>query len=432
MVRTLQLLLLLLPSLLFSQVQVITEDGSKPAIKLEAFVETEPPLYPGERARLVYRISFKGNIQLTKEILPLLDPKEMELIGQREIHSSVEGNWSIQEISQEVRALTPGIINFEASIIEGIGTLVGEPPIELVAKLPPFTLAVKPFPIIQQPLSFNGAIGKFSMETSMTSPQKINLGDKVVLSIRISGKEGIETVNLPEISCQPGFSGFFQVNDLPSAVETTANSKLFFLELTPLNTHVNAIPPLQFSYFNQETKAYVTLVSPSFPIEIQPMKVTNVPIQTNKNLEHWTPQLTVDKLREVPQLSNDIPNQPSISLKWLFTLMLACGTVLVIFQDHLQKYILRKKLKHAKSNHLFSEVEKSRNDPHRFFSLLENAFMMKLQEEGYPFSNPEEIPNHTPFQELHNFFFSIHKKRFSGEEVQPEEVFKEAKRLFYN
>src|SRR5262249_46630630 len=97
----------------------------------------------------------------------------------------------------------------------------------------------------------------------------LNVGDKVVLSIEIGGKGQLATVPLPELCCQPGFSGVFKLSDLPPKEQSKGpTTKQFVAELRLLSQSIKEIPPVEFAFFDPENKSYNTLHSKPIPIEI--------------------------------------------------------------------------------------------------------------------------------------------------------------------
>ena len=245
------------------------------SLTLVGSYEASPTIYPGEQIRMVYKYTYNTNIELTEEKLPLLDAPGFTKIGSREIKDSNEGDTSIREISQLVTAPKAGQFDFPVSLVEGnvyrvddYGVKQYQQP-KISAESPPVSITVTPFPSQGRPTSFNGAVGTFSSITAtLNSPKEVTLGDKITLGIDITGTGSMETVPLPELCCQPGFSGFFQQSDLPPVEKVSGKSKHFDVELRPLALGIPAIPSIEFSYFDPATKTYNALHSEPLPIAI--------------------------------------------------------------------------------------------------------------------------------------------------------------------
>ena len=120
------------------------------------------------------------------------------------------------------------------------------------------------------PNSFNGAIGRFTM--SMTAgPTNVAAGDPITVKVQISGRGSLDTLTLPE---QPAWHEFKTYP--PSAkVETTdqlgiQGTKTFEQVVTPQNADIKALPPISFSFFDPDAKAYRTLTQPAIPLVVRP------------------------------------------------------------------------------------------------------------------------------------------------------------------
>lgn len=248
-------------------------------LKLEAFVEGSNELYPGQTTKLVYRYVYQGNIALSKETLPMLEAKGLRKIGRNEIKNSMEGNTSIFEISQKVQALEPGEYSWGPSTIEGliyIEDALGNKQFtttQLSSEAPPVTLVVKAFPEKGKPASFNGAFGHFTFKATLLSPAKVSVGDPLNFDVAISGKtSNWESVNLPDLCCQPGFAGFFKMSDLPSIGKLEGETKHFYVLMHPLSAVIKNIPSIEFSYFDSSMGQYQVLYSQPIGLSVSPIQ----------------------------------------------------------------------------------------------------------------------------------------------------------------
>ena len=248
-----------------------SHSSSPGQLRLEAAVEAPTPWYPGQYGRLIYRIYYLGDIALSVEQLPLLDAQGFLKIGEKEIKDYAELGMDVQEISQRVQAIQTGSFAFPASIIEGslqsAGTNTSK--VSLKSQTAPLNLMIAPFPLSGQPYAFKGAVGEFTWKVNMLSPPNLRLGDKITLSIAISGEGIFNTVSLPDIQCQPGFGGFFRLSDLPSAGEMREGSKYFTVEMRPIFPLIAQLPSIEFAFFNPAQAKYYVLRSSPFPLQIQ-------------------------------------------------------------------------------------------------------------------------------------------------------------------
>src|SRR6185437_9539065 len=120
------------------------------------------------------------------------------------------------------------------------------------------------------PADFNGAIGRFTM--AMTAgPTNITAGDPITVKVQISGRGSLDTLTLPE---QPAWHDF-KIYPPTTKVETTdqlglQGTKTFEQIVTPESAEIKALPPITFSYFDPEVKAYRTLSQPAVPLLVRP------------------------------------------------------------------------------------------------------------------------------------------------------------------
>src|SRR6185436_7849758 len=85
----------------------------------------------------------------------------------------------------------------------------GGPMIEQTLSLSskPVTITVKPLPVEKQPVSFDGAVGNFSISASL-SKDTIHAGEMANLTVKIKGKGNLPMINAPDIKWPKGMEGF--------------------------------------------------------------------------------------------------------------------------------------------------------------------------------------------------------------------------------
>ncbi len=233
------------------------------------------PLYPGQNLVAIYSFVFNNSLDMTEEILPALTPSQgFTLVGAQQSRDYVQNASNVHEISQELQAAIPGIYEFPESKITGYvymmspfgGRFFLKPP--LTAVTPPITITISPFPDQGKPSSFTGAIGPFtSFNAILLSPSNSHVGDKIVLQLSLEGSGLLDTAHLSDLNSQPGFSGLFKAGDQPPTEEIHSNVKHFTAEIYLLKDSVNAVPAVEFSFFDPASGQYGTLRSQPIPIE---------------------------------------------------------------------------------------------------------------------------------------------------------------------
>lgn len=428
-----------------------SESSSPVTLNMSANVKGPSPLYPGQRTNFIYRFYFQGTIELVSEDLPLLKAAGFQRIGDEQAKDFQQGPISGTEVTQEVQALTSGDFHFPSSFIEGYAYKEGagskvrtylEP--KLRAETTELTVTVAPFPEEGKPASFNGAVGNFSMKTSLLTPAAMHVDDKIELAIDITGDDNLHTVNLPNLN-DAGFKELFRLSDLPSTGEIHDKTKRFVVELYPLSTAVKEIPPLEFSFFNPDTNSYTKLSSQLIPITVTeneapissppqaPGKPTTpvqvqLPVKAAPPVESQPPAKTAPSIQPQPPVesspstqvqlpiqvpsvesemralerddqailkpapveiesnyelrASDVINKPfgEWSAFWFFP----AAILIIVLQVMLRRYLEAKKQvpKSKTSEEAFQEVLKTPFNTPEFFNLLNQAFMLLLVEKG--------------------------------------------------
>jgi len=133
-------------------------------------------------------------------------------------------------------------------------------PRNLTARGSAVDLEVRPLPLAGKPKSFDGAIGQFDMDTT-AKPLKVNVGDPITLTIHISGRGNFDRVNAPVIADESGWRTYPPSAKFSAEDKSGINgSKTFEMALIP-EERKNALPVMEFSYFDPLTEKYKTLTS---------------------------------------------------------------------------------------------------------------------------------------------------------------------------
>ena len=150
---------------------------------------------------------------------------------------------------------------------DGIFTRYQQVPVTLEAKAQ--TITVKPLPTANKPASFNGAVGRYTMQ-SKASPLEVTVGDPVTLNIQISGQGAIDSLNLPKLDW-PSFKSY------EPSVTTNKNNPLGLLGtrtfeqvVIPESDKITEVPRIEFSFFDPVTAQYRVLAKGPLPLKVNP------------------------------------------------------------------------------------------------------------------------------------------------------------------
>ena len=118
------------------------------------------------------------------------------------------------------------------------------------------------------PLSFNGAVGEFSINAKIDKTQ-VKANEPIALKLEISGTGNMQLINIPEIKLPPGFEKYEpKVTEQINRSNKISGKKTIDYLLVPRIIGKTEISPIEFSYFIPSQKSYVTLKTDSFTIEV--------------------------------------------------------------------------------------------------------------------------------------------------------------------
>ncbi len=305
----------------------------------------------------------------------------------------------------------------------------------LHAEAPGFRFTIDPFPQVGKPLSFTGAIGVFTWKAHLLGPTSVVIGDRLHVELMVSGSGDLDTVSLPDISKQAGFTNIFRISDVPSPGTLSQQGKRFVIEMRPLTEEVSCVPSIEFSSFDPVTKRYLVTSTEPLPITVrsQVKKETTLPppqkeavFQEKVDLIEIAGNIPLEK-RDFH--SSEIP--PSHVLYIAFSLLAAFGCELVLHRSFMQG-----EMKIIHSRDLFYQAIRSKHNPALSSSLIEKALLLKLYEMRYvekAMIVPEDLSEDGLQGEIKHFLLAIDKKRFSGLALDTEiqEIIKEGSELFH-
>jgi hypothetical protein len=127
----------------------------------------------------------------------------------------------------------------------------------------PMTIEVLPLPENGKPEGFSGAVGNFQANFQL-SRNEIKANDAFNLKLSISGKGNLKLITAPVFTLPDGFERY------EPKISDNANSKVFDYLVIPRSEGDYILEGLNFSFFNLDTKKYVTISSPQLKIKVLP------------------------------------------------------------------------------------------------------------------------------------------------------------------
>ena len=214
-----------------------------------------------------------------------------------------------------------------------------------------------------RPVGFQNIVGTPKLEYSWNS-DKVNLGQSLVLNIKISGDANLDALEKIVTSQFNDFNIFesFKGEDERVENEKYYAEKSFELALIPKKSGEIDTPEIKIPYFNTQDKKYEFLIIPSKKIDVigsSSSPQTTIPIENTTHVTKNTPpvsttlipeEIRIDTVTEKDNSNNIFDNKLIIGL-----------IILVIIEGGIIIYLLTKKDKKIESKD-FSELKSAKND----------------------------------------------------------------------
>ena len=146
------------------------------------------------------------------------------------------------------------------------------------AKGQPRRLVVRALPVAGRPTSFVNAIGRgFSIDVA-ASRTIVSVGDPIELTIRLRGDAPMEGLSLPPLDGPEGLpAALFGVpaGSVAGNVDAQTNTKVFTVTIRVRSDEAREIPPITFSWFDPDARAYRTAKSPPVALSVEPTELVS-------------------------------------------------------------------------------------------------------------------------------------------------------------
>jgi hypothetical protein len=137
-------------------------------------------------------------------------------------------------------------------------------------KSPPLKITVIPLPKNGVPHSFKGAVGKFSLNATLSS-RTVRTNEPISLRATIGGSGNIKILEAPNVEIPNDFEKYDpKVNEtIDRSTNVVNGSKTFEWLLVPRYPGQKRIPPMEFSYFEPSKAKYITLRSTALDLTVE-------------------------------------------------------------------------------------------------------------------------------------------------------------------
>ena len=124
-------------------------------------------------------------------------------------------------------------------------------------------------PLPQRPANFSGGVGKFNISAQLEKSE-VKANDPIKLRVIVSGIGNLKLIKQPEVVFPKDFDKYDA--KITDKTKLTTNgvegSMIYDILAVPRHQGKYEIPPIEFTYFNTETKTYETSRSEGFTIDV--------------------------------------------------------------------------------------------------------------------------------------------------------------------
>ncbi len=184
-------------------------------------------------------------------------------------------------------------------------------------------ITVLPLPDKNVPASFKGAVGNYTMSTSINKTN-IKTNETASLKVNIKGSGNIKLLGIPKIKVPNGIDKFEpKVTENVNRAGIISGFKNAEYVIIPRTPGKKEIAPIRFTFFNPAKKKYITLSSKKFVINVTPGK--NIVPSTLTGVSKEDIKLLGEDIRFIKTGTNDLFKKRGIILLryqfWLMTII---------------------------------------------------------------------------------------------------------------
>ncbi len=128
---------------------------------------------------------------------------------------------------------------------------------------------VLPLPQNDVPISFNGAVGNFSLNATIDK-NEVSQNEPFTLKFVITGTGNIKLAEIPTINLPTGFDKYEpKITENINRIGKINGTKIIEYLIVPRISGKHSIKSIEFSYFNPTSKNYEIIKTPSFEINVK-------------------------------------------------------------------------------------------------------------------------------------------------------------------
>lgn len=255
-----------------------------------AVTASKKRVFEQEAVLLTYKLYTLVNISELQGKMPNLDGFHVqELNRQRQPELKMEHYngrnygtvvWSQYVVfPQQTGTLTIPEIKYEATVVQqnrsmdpfeaffGGGSMMQE--VRKTVMAPAVTLQVDALPQ-PKPANFSGAVGKFSIASSLT-PQQLKANDATTLRLTVSGTGNMKLMKAPEVAWPKDFERYDPKTEEKTTIGPNGSSGKVIYDYIAVPRHQGKfeVPAVEFCYFDPDAREYRTATGDAYTVDVE-------------------------------------------------------------------------------------------------------------------------------------------------------------------
>lgn len=254
-----------------------------------AVTASKKHVFEQEAILLTYKLYSLVTVEQLAGEIPQLDgfhTQEIEQPQQRSFTMERVGNKNYGTVvwrqyvvfPQKSGKLTIPAVDYEADVVVqdrnvdpfdaffGGGSMMQR--VKKIVRAPAVEIQVDPLPA--KPANFSGAVGKgFSISGKLT-PEQVDANDATTLTLTVNGTGNIKLISCPTIEWPKDFEQYDPKTNVSTKLTTSGTSGKVTYECVAVPHHGGkyTIPPVEFCYFDTDSKSYKTVRTSEFNLAV--------------------------------------------------------------------------------------------------------------------------------------------------------------------
>lgn len=246
-------------------------------------------VFEQEAILLTYKLYSLVTVEQLAGEIPQLDgfhTQEIEQPQQRSFTMERVGNKNYGTVvwrqyvvfPQKTGKLTIPAIDYEADVVTidrssdpfdvffGGGSISRR--VKKIVRAPAVDILVDPLP--DKPANFSGAVGKGFAISGKLIPEKVDANDATVLTLTVKGTGNMKLMSTPVVQWPKDFEQYDPKTEQNTKLTTSGNSGSVTYEYVAVPRHEGkySIEPVEFCYFDTDSKQYTTLKTDAFNLDV--------------------------------------------------------------------------------------------------------------------------------------------------------------------